>query len=193
MRLLGAVSLALLAAQVIAGDEGGWAGFQPFELTKLVLAAAAAHALALRGQSPLHGWSYDKAAPWLRYLGPLLLLAVASGFALLYLHDFSPLLLLLCWGVVLAWAYLRTHPLPWWRWSGLLLLGALVLLLAAGLRGLRSGRTHCRWIFRRSGFGRGPRRNSTLMPAISYGGRWKRFERAAGKEQSGARPSTGGS
>ncbi|MBK7540267.1 MAG: FtsW/RodA/SpoVE family cell cycle protein [Candidatus Competibacteraceae bacterium] len=136
LRLLGAVSLALLAAQVIAGDEGGWAGFQPFELTKLVLAAAAAHALALRGQSPLHGWSYDKAAPWLRYLGPLLLLAVASGFALLYLHDFSPLLLLLCWGVVLAWAYLRTHPLPWWRWSGLLLLGALVLLLAAGLRGL---------------------------------------------------------
>lgn len=136
LRALGAGALALLAAQALAGDEGGWAGFQPFELTKLVLVAAAAHALTLRGRARLHGWSYDKQAPWLRYLGPLLLLAAVCGFALWFLHDFSPLLLLLFWGLALAWAYVRAHPLAPWRWLGRLALIGLVVGLGFGLRGL---------------------------------------------------------
>lgn len=136
LRVLGAGVLALLAAQVLAGDEGGWAGFQPFELTKLVLAAAAAHALTLRGRAGLHGWSYARTLPWLRYLGPLLLLAVACSFALWFLHDFSPLLLLLPWGLALAWAYVRAHPLRSWRRAGRVAILGLAAALGFGLKGL---------------------------------------------------------
>lgn len=135
--LLGAGSLALLAAQVVSGEESGWAGFQPFELTKLALVAVAAHALMSRRRSRIHGWSYDMSSPWLRYLAALVLFAVVSGFVLLFLRDFSPLVLLAVWVLALAWAYLRVHPLPVWRWVGRLVVVGLVLLLALVLIGLR--------------------------------------------------------
>ncbi|MBL8260621.1 MAG: FtsW/RodA/SpoVE family cell cycle protein [Candidatus Competibacteraceae bacterium] len=136
LRVLGAGAVALLAIQVLAGDEGGWAGFQPFELTKLVLVAAAAHALALRSRAQLHGWSRDRALPWLRYLGPSVLLAAVCSFALWFLHDFSPLLLLLCWALALVWAYVRAHPLPLWRRIGRVAVLGSVAALALGLKGL---------------------------------------------------------
>lgn len=130
-------SLALLAAQVVSGDEGGWRGLQPFELAKLMLVVAAAYPLALRARSPLHGWSFDRSAPWLLYLGPLGLLVAVCGFALMFLRDFSPLVLLVFWSLMLVWAYLRAHPFPVWRRAGQSAVIALAVLLAAGLVGLR--------------------------------------------------------
>ncbi|MEI2773897.1 MAG: FtsW/RodA/SpoVE family cell cycle protein [Candidatus Competibacter sp.] len=135
--LLGIVAMALLAVQTISGDEGGWAGLQPFELILLVLVAVAAHALTLRERSPVHGWSHDYSVPWLRYLGFLILLTAVCGFALMFLHDFSPLALLVFWSLALAWAYLRAHPFLLWRRMGLMVVMALILSLVAGLAWLR--------------------------------------------------------
>ncbi|MDG4595749.1 MAG: FtsW/RodA/SpoVE family cell cycle protein [Candidatus Contendobacter sp.] len=133
LRLLGGAGLALLAAQAAFGDEGGWAGFQPFELTKLALVTAAAHALMLRARLWGRDWSFAKPSLWLRYLGPVTLLLAASGFALVFLRDFSPLVLLLLGALTLAWAYLRVHPEPAWRRSGLGILLILIVLLALGV------------------------------------------------------------
>jgi len=135
--LLGAGSLALLAAQVVAGDEGGWRGWQPFELTKLMLVVAAAYPLALRARSRLHGWSFARSAPWLLFLGPLILLLAVCGFALAFLRDFSPLVLLALWSLLLVWAYLRAHPLPAWRRAGQMTVIVLALALVVGLNWLR--------------------------------------------------------
>lgn len=132
LRGLGGAGLALLAAQAAFGDEGGWSGFQPFELTKLALIAAAAYALMLRARLWGRDWSFAKPSLWLRYLGPVTLLLAASSFALVFLRDFSPLVLLLVGTLVLAWAYLRVHPEPVWRRGGTVTLLALLLLLALG-------------------------------------------------------------
>lgn len=137
LRLLGGTALALLAAQAAFGDEGGWGGLQPFELTKLALVTAAAYALMLRARLWGRDWSFGKPSLWLRYLGPLALLVVASGFALVVLRDFSPLLLLLLWALALAWAYLRPHPRPGWRRLGQLAVFGLGLSLAVGVVWLR--------------------------------------------------------
>ena len=133
LRLLGAAALTLLALQVMFGDEGGWSGLQPFELTKLALTAAAAHALMSRLRSGERDWRSGQSSPWPGYLGPLALLLAASGFALAFLRDFSPLALLLPWGLALAWAYLSVHPRPVRRGFGRLAVFVLVLLFAAGL------------------------------------------------------------
>lgn len=132
LRLLGGVALALLVAQALFGDEGGWAGLQPFELTKLALITAAAYALMLRARLWGRDWSFGKPSLWLRYVGPLALLLAVSGFALAFLRDFSPLVLLLLWALALAWAYLRPHPRPGWRRFGQLAVLGLALSLAAG-------------------------------------------------------------
>jgi cell division protein FtsW len=130
---LGGTALILLAAQAAFGDEGGWSGFQPFELAKLALVLLAAHALTVGagegGARKLSRWSLS--------LGPVLLLLVASGFALGVLRDFSPLVLLLLWALALAWSYLRVHPRSGWRWGGRLALLVLVGLLAGGVIWLR--------------------------------------------------------
>ncbi len=133
LRLLGGAGLALLAAQAAFGDEGGWGGFQPFELTKLALVTAAAYALMLRVRLWGRDWSFAKPSLWLRYLGPVTLLLAASGFALVFLRDFSPLVLLLIGALALAWAYLRAHPEPAWRWGGGVVVLTLVALLALGV------------------------------------------------------------
>jgi cell division protein FtsW len=137
LRLLGGAALALLAAQVCFGDEGGWGGVQPFELTKLALVTAAAYALMLRARLWGRDWSFGKPSLWLRSLGPSALLAAVSGFALAFLRDFSPLLLLLLWALALAWAYLRPYPRPGWRRFGQLAVLGLTLSLAASAVWLR--------------------------------------------------------
>ncbi|MCP5449911.1 MAG: FtsW/RodA/SpoVE family cell cycle protein [Gammaproteobacteria bacterium] len=130
---LGGAALILLAAQAAFGDEGGWSGFQPFELTKLALVLLAAHALTVgAGEGGAR-----KLSRWPLSLGPVLLLLVASGFALGILRDFSPLVLLLLWALALAWSYLRVHPRSGWRWGGRLALLVLVGSLASGVMGLR--------------------------------------------------------
>lgn len=131
-------SLGLLLAQVLGGDEGGWAGWQPFQLSQLILIAAAARALTLRGRSPVHGWSRQRAAPWLHYLGPLGLLGAVCSFIFMFLHDFSPFMLLLFWGLTLVWAYLRVHPLPLWRWFGQIAVIGLACGCVWGLAWLQS-------------------------------------------------------
>lgn len=132
LRGLGGVALALLAAQAGFGDEGGWGGLQPFELTKLALVAAAAYALLLRAQRWRRAENSSRPSLWLYSLGPVVLLLAVSGFALTFLHDFSPLLLLLVWTLALVWAYLRAHPRPARRWGGGAALIASILLMAGG-------------------------------------------------------------
>lgn len=130
---LGGAALTLLAAQAAFGDEGGWNGFQPFELAKLALVLLAAHALTIGAGEG----SARKFFRWPLSLGPVLLLLVASGFALGILRDFSPLVLLLLWGLALAWSYLRVHPRSGWRWGGRLALLLLIGSLAGGVMWLR--------------------------------------------------------
>ncbi|MFZ1327067.1 MAG: FtsW/RodA/SpoVE family cell cycle protein [Candidatus Contendobacter sp.] len=131
LHLLGGIGLGLLLMQALFGDEGGWGGFQPFELTKLALVTGAAYALMLRARLWGRDWSFAKSPLWLLYLGPVALLLTVSGFALVFLRDFSPLVLLLIGALALAWAYVRAHPQPGWRWAG----GAALLVLL-GLLGL---------------------------------------------------------
>ncbi|QQS54770.1 MAG: FtsW/RodA/SpoVE family cell cycle protein [Candidatus Competibacteraceae bacterium] len=133
---LGGAALTLLAAQAAFGDEGGWRGFQPFELAKLALVLLAAHALTVR----VEAGSARKLFRWARSAGPVLLLLAASGFALVVLRDFSPLVLLLFWvlALVLAWVFhRRVHPRPGGRWGSRLTLLVLVGLLTTGAMGLR--------------------------------------------------------
>lgn len=133
LRLLGSVAVGLLIMQVIWGDEGGWCGFQPFELTKLALVTAAADGLASRR----HEWgsfgSLGKCLQGLRYLSPMALLAMVSGFVLAFLRDFSPLILLAFWIVALIWAWARIHPQSAWRGRGRFIVLALMLSAVAGL------------------------------------------------------------
>ncbi|MDG4553013.1 MAG: FtsW/RodA/SpoVE family cell cycle protein [Candidatus Competibacter sp.] len=131
---LGGAALVLLAAQAALGDEGGWSGFQPFELAKLALVLLAAHALTIR---PGRGGARGFFRWLLSSLGPVLLLVAASGFALVVLRDFSPLVLLLLWALALAWSWLRAHSRASWRWGGRLGLLVLIGTLAAGAMGLR--------------------------------------------------------
>jgi cell division protein FtsW len=133
--LLGGVAVLLLMGQVLWGNEQGWAGLQPFELTKLALITSAAYALMPRPQPGNdHGWLIKR----LRYLGPGVLLMVISGFALLFLRDFSPLVLLLLWALAMGWVGLALQPHPLIRRSGQTLLLVLVLALAGGLSWLQN-------------------------------------------------------
>ncbi|NJM11622.1 MAG: hypothetical protein HC889_06840 [Synechococcaceae cyanobacterium SM1_2_3] len=144
--LVGA-ALWLLTMQAIFGDEGGWHGVQPFELTKLALVTAAAWALmrtanGIPPASPTHfvkgtlGGFGESATRWLRAVIPLSLLLAMSGFALLFLHDFSPLVLLLIGVLSLIWAWLRVRPQPAWRWGGMIALATLILMVIMGGRWL---------------------------------------------------------
>lgn len=131
-------SLGLLGCQVLYGDEGGLGGFiQPFELTKLALVASVAMVLAQR--VGLHGWdlTFSKPQLWWRYLWPVLALVVSVIFALLFLRDFSPLVLLAVGALALAWAYLRIHPDRRWRRGGQAALAVAVVAVALGVLQLR--------------------------------------------------------
>ncbi|AXA91174.1 FtsW/RodA/SpoVE family cell cycle protein [Massilia sp. YMA4] len=132
---LAAGALALLAAQVLWGDETGVFDLQPVELAKLVLAGLAAHCLALR-----LGWSTDGAtrpglgARWLRLLAPALLFLALLAVALVQVDDYSPLILLLLWAGAMALAYALAAGR---RWSAALL-AALALAGSAAVPALHA-------------------------------------------------------
>jgi cell division protein FtsW len=110
-----AVALAALAAQVLWGDETGVFDLQPVELAKLALTALTAHCLALRfnwhsGPQRLS----EQGARWLQLIAPALLFIALLGLSLVQVDDFSPLILLLVWSTVMAFAYAvaaRNHKL----------------------------------------------------------------------------------
>ena len=95
-----------MAAEVLWGDETGVCDLQPVELTKLALTALTAHCLALRlswsnqAQSLAH-----QGARWLHLIAPALLFITLLGLGLVQVDDFSPLILLLVWSTVMAFAY----------------------------------------------------------------------------------------
>ncbi len=135
--LLLVISMVLLSLQVLFGDEGGLWGLQPVELSKLALVVATAMALAQR--SNLRGWdlTLPKLTLWVRYLSPVIVLVTLVVVALAFLRDFSPLVLLILWGLVLAWAYLRAHPDRYWRLVGQAALAAAGIALTLGVTQLR--------------------------------------------------------
>ena len=137
LRLLGGAALLLLAGQLLFGDERGWAGLQPFELTKLALIATAACALMRQTRSG-PGAAGGRVFNGLRYLGPVALLLVVGGFALLFLRDFSPLALLAPWALTMGWAWLEVQPHRPLRRSGQTVLLTLVMALAVGLSWLQN-------------------------------------------------------
>ncbi|GJI92527.1 hypothetical protein RugamoR1_56900 [Rugamonas sp. R1(2021)] len=109
------VALAALAAQVLWGDETGVFDLQPVELAKLALTALTAHCLALRfnwHSGPQH--LAEQGARWLQLIAPALLFVALLGLSLVQVDDFSPLILLLVWSTVMAFAYAvaaRNHKL----------------------------------------------------------------------------------
>ncbi|MBV6322523.1 FtsW/RodA/SpoVE family cell cycle protein [Duganella sp. HSC-15S17] len=106
LALFAAVALAALAAQVLWGDEQGVFDLQPVELAKLALTALTAHCLALRfnWHAGPQGLS-EHGARWLQLIAPALLFLALLGLSLVQVDDFSPLILLLIWSAVMAFAY----------------------------------------------------------------------------------------
>ncbi|MBE2295679.1 MAG: FtsW/RodA/SpoVE family cell cycle protein [Phycisphaerales bacterium] len=131
--LLSGVALISLAWQAGFGDEDGWNGFQPFEFAKLTLVLVTAHVLMASTEK----WRIHTLFWWVFSLGSVVLLLAASGFALVFLHDFSPLMLLSLWVLALVWAYLRVISRPLWRWGGQVVLLIVVGALAVGVIWLR--------------------------------------------------------
>lgn len=103
---LAGAALALLALQVLFGDETGVFDMQPVEFAKLALAALTAHCLAVGA-----GWHKAMPAPlhparrWLRLGAPVLLFCALLGVALVQVDDYSPLVLLLVWTLVMGGAW----------------------------------------------------------------------------------------
>ena len=130
--LLVLAGLALLGMllEVLYGGETGVFGVQPVELAKTALVALSAHVLALgadRAVSRRH-W-------WLRLLWPVPLVATLVALALVWVSDFSPLLLLLLWfglgALIFCW-YTG-------RWVGLGMLGLIAVSGIGLLLALRWG------------------------------------------------------
>ncbi|HEY0064437.1 MAG TPA: FtsW/RodA/SpoVE family cell cycle protein [Telluria sp.] len=103
---LAAVALLALGLQVVFGDETGVFDLQPVEFAKLALTALTAHCIAL-GLGWQRGMPQQERAAlrWIRLAGPALLFAALLGLALLEVDDFSPLILLLVWSMVMALAW----------------------------------------------------------------------------------------
>ena len=108
---LSGLALLLLAGQMGFGDERGWAGLQPFELGKLALIVTAAWALG-PGVPTGTGSNRRRSVRWgvLGSLAVLAALVMVSGFVLLFLRDFSPLVLLLLWSLAMGWVWLMMQP-----------------------------------------------------------------------------------
>ncbi len=146
LALFAAVALAALAAQVLWGDEQGVFDLQPVELAKLALTALTAHCLALRfnWHAGPQGLS-EHGARWLQLIAPALLFLALLGLSLVQVDDFSPLILLIIWSTIMAFAYAlaaRNHKL-----AGALV--ALTLTAAAAIVYLRCAGTDdlIRWGF----------------------------------------------
>jgi cell division protein FtsW len=112
LALLAGAALLALGMQVLFGDETGVFDLQPVEFAKLALTALAAHCLAI-GLGWHHAMAQHEAPSrrWLRVGAPALLLAALFGLALLQVDDFSPMILLLVWAVLmaLAWSAAARH------------------------------------------------------------------------------------
>ncbi|MCP5158222.1 MAG: FtsW/RodA/SpoVE family cell cycle protein [Gammaproteobacteria bacterium] len=126
-------ALMLLALQAMFGDEGGWAGFQPFELIKLALTVAIAYMLMPEAHPMQKNQHPSKQLSRWRALSSVVLLLAMSGFALAFLHDFSPIALLSIWALALIWAWAQIHSRPHWRQWGRLIVSFLALSMAGGL------------------------------------------------------------
>jgi len=106
LMLFAAIALAALAAEVLWGDETGVFDLQPVELAKMALTALTAHGLALRFNWRLRPQTLSEhALRWLQLVAPALLFVALMGLALVQVDDFSPLILLLVWSTVMAFAY----------------------------------------------------------------------------------------
>jgi cell division protein FtsW len=100
------VALAGLLLQVVLGDEQGVFDLQPVEFAKLALTALTAHCIAVG-----MGWNggednrAERARRWIRLAAPALLFLALLGLALVQVDDYSPLILLLVWSMVMAFAW----------------------------------------------------------------------------------------
>ena len=103
---LAAVALVALLLQVLLGDEQGVFDLQPVEFAKLALTALTAHCLAVGmgwdGSTDSQG---GRLLRWCRLAAPALLFLALLGLALVQVDDFSPLILLLVWSMVMAFAW----------------------------------------------------------------------------------------
>lgn len=123
------LALLLLALQTWFGNEQGVLGMQPVELAKFALVMATAQVLALRLEASQQYSSWQRNITiWLTAAMPLALLLGLITLALGLLKDYSPLVLLLAWGLgmLLAWSIASQH------WLGLIA----SLAGAAGVVGL---------------------------------------------------------
>jgi cell division protein FtsW len=100
---LAAAALAGLALQVALGDETGVFDLQPVEFAKLALAALTAHCIALGLSAGTEG--SGALLRWLRLFLPALLFVVLLAVGLVQVDDYSPLILLLVWSGVMAFAW----------------------------------------------------------------------------------------
>ena len=95
-------ALAALVMQVAFGDETGVFDVQPVEFAKLALTVLTAHCLAIG-----LGWHADASLPlrWFRLGAPVLLFLALTGFALVQVDDYSPLILLALWSAAMIFAW----------------------------------------------------------------------------------------
>ena len=135
---LACAALLALALQVLFGDETGVFDLQPVEFAKLALTALTAHCIAVGlGWHRAMARQASTAQRWLRLAGPVLLFAALLGLALLQVDDYSPLILLLVWSMVLAmaWSVAAHRPLASATLACIACagIGAIVWLRVAGL------------------------------------------------------------
>ncbi|MBZ2207477.1 FtsW/RodA/SpoVE family cell cycle protein [Massilia sp. R798] len=102
---LAAGALAALVLQVVFGDETGVFDVQPVEFAKLALTVLTAHCIAigLGWHSGQHGASLP--LRWFRLGAPVVLFLALTGFALVQVDDFSPLILLAVWAAAMTFAW----------------------------------------------------------------------------------------
>ena len=98
-------ALAALLLQVAFGDETGVFDIQPVEFAKLALTVLTAHCLAVG-----LGWHAARAGAtrpwrWFRLGAPALLFLALTGFALVQVDDYSPLILLGLWSAAMIFAW----------------------------------------------------------------------------------------
>ena len=105
-------ALAALMLQVAFGDETGVFDVQPVEFAKLALTVLTAHCLAIG--LGWHAAPADTSLPlrWFRLGAPVLLFIAMTGFALVQVDDYSPLILLGLWAaaMVFSWSLATRRP-----------------------------------------------------------------------------------
>ena len=107
-------ALAALVLQVAFGDETGVFDVQPVEFAKLALTVLTAHCLAIG--LGWHAAPADASLPlrWFRLGAPVLLFLVLTGFALVQVDDYSPLVLLGLWSAAMIFSWSLASRRPAW-------------------------------------------------------------------------------